>query len=147
MFCSQCGNQLVENARFCTRCGAPVAGTQQEYMPDAAPRQNRPAVDPETVLYEGVCLKRESTLRTVPGDAIINYNGLFYFGRQAFRNMTGKREPDFVVPSSEVLQITTSVKNMNSVMELHMRDGSVLEFYSPKFKKMLDAMETAVRGC
>ena len=160
MFCSKCGNQLVDNARFCTKCGAPVAaGTQgarqtniqpvamrQEYAQNAAAQPGRPAVDPETVLYQGVCLKRENTIRTLPGDAVINYNGLFYYKRQAFMNMTGKREPDFFVPSSEVMDITTSVKDMNKVMELHMRDGSVLEFYSPKFKKMLEAMETAVRG-
>lgn len=28
MFCSNCGQSLAENARFCARCGAPVGGVQ-----------------------------------------------------------------------------------------------------------------------
>ncbi|MGN0450163.1 MAG: hypothetical protein ACI4G0_07420 [Ruminococcus sp.] len=37
-----------------------------------------------------------------------------------------------------------SKKNMNNVMELHMVDNSVLEFYSPDFNKMVSAMQQSI---
>ena len=34
MFCTQCGAQLADSARFCTSCGKPVAGPAR---PEASP--------------------------------------------------------------------------------------------------------------
>lgn len=100
----------------------------------------------ETVLYQGVCLKRENSFDTVAGDCVITQVGMYYYSRKAFRDQTGKKQPDFIVYSRDVAEIRTSHKNMNKVMELYMRDGSCLEFYSPKFAKMLEAMQQAVYG-
>ena len=39
MYCSTCGNKIADDARFCSRCGAPVAGADGAGAPDtgAAP--------------------------------------------------------------------------------------------------------------
>jgi len=47
MFCSKCGKELEENARFCTGCGAAVEvldekGTTLTDAENAAPKENRP---------------------------------------------------------------------------------------------------------
>ena len=41
MFCPNCGNQLPDGTKFCTRCGAPLSGENQPaagYQPPANPR-------------------------------------------------------------------------------------------------------------
>lgn len=38
MFCSQCGTQLLDGAKFCSNCGAPVALVQPSAQPDALPK-------------------------------------------------------------------------------------------------------------
>ena len=42
MFCQNCGNQLPDGAKFCTRCGAPVASAQPP-APQPAPVPPQPA--------------------------------------------------------------------------------------------------------
>ena len=37
MFCTKCGNQLSDNARFCGKCGAPVAVHDEADAPEGAP--------------------------------------------------------------------------------------------------------------
>lgn len=152
-FCVYCGAQMEDGSRFCSKCGKPVFVAAAEpqpavenRMPEAGPAV--PPADPsqDPVLYQGVCLKRESGWTTIPGDCLITPKGLFYYRRCEFRNQIGKRQYDFWVNSADVREIRTSVKNMNKVMELYMNDGAVLEFYSPKFGKMLSAMQIAVNG-
>lgn len=38
MFCSQCGTQLSDGAKFCSNCGAPVAMAQPSAQPDVLPK-------------------------------------------------------------------------------------------------------------
>lgn len=38
MFCTKCGTELPENAKFCARCGAPVDGTPNE-IPRSSPQK------------------------------------------------------------------------------------------------------------
>lgn len=40
MFCTKCGNQLSDNARFCGKCGAPVAAHDEADAPTGAPGDN-----------------------------------------------------------------------------------------------------------
>ena len=37
MFCTACGQKLPDGAKFCTKCGAPVAKIEPRVAPDAAP--------------------------------------------------------------------------------------------------------------
>jgi phage shock protein C len=37
MFCTQCGNQLAENDRFCSKCGKPYGVPPGEYKAQAPP--------------------------------------------------------------------------------------------------------------
>lgn len=53
-FCSICGNQLEDNARFCSKCGSPIAAPTESTpaepvysTPVYAPIYNAPAVIPE----------------------------------------------------------------------------------------------------
>ena len=48
MFCSQCGKQIADHARFCNHCGSPQASPQQPYQQTAQPyRQTvQPYVQP-----------------------------------------------------------------------------------------------------
>lgn len=50
MFCQNCGNQLSDDAKFCTRCGTPVAAAQPATPQPTAPQPVQPAApsdDPE----------------------------------------------------------------------------------------------------
>ena len=123
---------------------APRTAQAAGYNTQMSPMPADPAMEP--VFYEGVCLQRLDGVRTVPGDCIITARGLFYYSREMFKKQIGKRQYDFWIDSRNVGDIRTSVKNMNKVMELYLRDGSVKEFYSPKFDQMLSAMQKAVRG-
>ena len=38
-FCSKCGNQLLDNAKFCPKCGASVAGRTVSPVPEKDPSQ------------------------------------------------------------------------------------------------------------
>lgn len=154
MFCIHCGKPNKEVARFCGYCGKPMytapaaPAAAPVFTPPKTPAPAapvRPSVDPNTVLYQGVCLKRESAAKTLPGDAVITYQGLAYYKRSSFKKTTGKKPCDFFVDSQNVASITTARKNMNDVMELHMKDGTTLEFYSPDFAAMLSAMQTAIK--
>lgn len=136
-FCVNCGAQLPDETRFCPMCGTPVS--QANAQANAAP----PDPTREQIFYDGVCLKREGMM-TVPGDCLITPSGLFYYQRSQFMKQTGKRMYSFWVNSADVVEIKTSRKNMNKVMELYLRDGTVLEFYSPKFAQMLSAMQDSV---
>ena len=40
MFCTKCGNQLSDNARFCGKCGAPVAAHDEADTPTGTPGDN-----------------------------------------------------------------------------------------------------------
>lgn len=40
MFCTKCGNQLSDNARFCGKCGAPVAAHDEADAPTGTPGDN-----------------------------------------------------------------------------------------------------------
>lgn len=56
MFCSNCGQSLAENARFCARCGAPVGGVQSTPVGGAqsgpvAPQGAQPAYPPPYPTY------------------------------------------------------------------------------------------------
>ena len=44
MFCTKCGAQLPENARFCTSCGAPVAPAKTEVSAAASAEKDLPVV-------------------------------------------------------------------------------------------------------
>lgn len=51
MFCTKCGKQLAEGARFCAYCGAPVAGAQPAAQPQPAapsPMPNNAFATPPT---------------------------------------------------------------------------------------------------
>jgi phage shock protein C len=50
MFCTQCGAQLGDSARFCTSCGQPAAGGA---LPQAEPRKLRRIVAQKKIA--GVC--------------------------------------------------------------------------------------------
>ena len=56
MFCSNCGNQIVEGAKFCGVCGAPAAEvTQQTNVQDQPNTQTAPVSEPvyeQTFYYE-----------------------------------------------------------------------------------------------
>ena len=56
MFCSNCGNQIVEGAKFCGVCGAPAAEvTQQTNVQDQQNTQTAPVSEPvyeQTFYYE-----------------------------------------------------------------------------------------------
>lgn len=54
MFCTHCGKELFENARFCQACGAPVVGTQPpSRVADPLPVKRVEAVVPdEQALFE-----------------------------------------------------------------------------------------------
>ncbi|HHW94097.1 MAG TPA: zinc ribbon domain-containing protein [Clostridiaceae bacterium] len=135
-YCTKCGKQLPADYAFCTKCGTALG--------NAAPAQNT-SQDQQTVLYQGVCLQRLSGMTTVPGDAIITPQGLFYYKRSKFSKQIGNKPCDLFVDSRNVANIQQSYKNMNQVMQLTMNDGSVLEFYSPKFSQMFAAMNEAIR--
>lgn len=53
MYCDQCGTELVEGARFCSQCGAPVAGQESEDIDRTTAAIDVGALDPTTTL-EGV---------------------------------------------------------------------------------------------
>lgn len=56
MFCTQCGAQVGDSARFCTSCGKPVAGSvRPEAAPvfAAAPRRLRRIISQKKIA--GVC--------------------------------------------------------------------------------------------
>jgi len=38
MFCKNCGEQISEGGKFCTKCGTPVAAQQQPAMPSQTPQ-------------------------------------------------------------------------------------------------------------
>lgn len=97
------------------------------------------------ILYKGICLKRENAIDTIAGDAVITYQGLFYYKRSGFSCKIGKAPCDFFINSKEISYIEISKKNMNNVMELHMVNNSVLEFYSPDFNKMVSAMQQSIK--
>ncbi|WP_020424316.1 MULTISPECIES: zinc-ribbon domain-containing protein [Enorma] len=40
MFCTACGQKLPDGAKFCTKCGAPVAKIEPRVAPDAAPARD-----------------------------------------------------------------------------------------------------------
>ena len=50
MFCSYCGNQLPEDAVFCTQCGAKVS-TSHTDVPPATAHQQAVSIAPEMVKY------------------------------------------------------------------------------------------------
>ena len=150
-YCAKCNIQFPTDTAFCVNCGtplgnsAPVQNTQaQNAYPQNIQAQNSD-MDKNTVLYEGVCLQRLSGFTTVPGDAVITPQGLFYYKRSMFSKQIGKRPCDFFVDSRDVVNIQQNSKNMNQVMMLTMVDGSVLEFYSPNFPQMFAAMNEAIR--
>jgi phage shock protein C len=51
MFCTQCGTQIADSARFCTACGKPVGAPEPAYA--AAPRRLRRIVSEKKIA--GVC--------------------------------------------------------------------------------------------
>ena len=51
MYCTHCGKELFENARFCQACGTPVAGVQAP-PPAEAPVPTVTVVPDETALFE-----------------------------------------------------------------------------------------------
>lgn len=81
---------------------------------------------------------------TIAGDTVITYQGLFYYKRSGFSCKIGKAPCDFFINSKDIRSIEISKKNMNNVMELHMFDNSVFEFYSPDFNKMVTAMRQSI---
>lgn len=49
MFCSTCGNQIPDNARFCNACGAPVASQAAPAVASAAPAPVTPLAPAQPV--------------------------------------------------------------------------------------------------
>ncbi|MBQ3330539.1 MAG: discoidin domain-containing protein [Ruminococcus sp.] len=83
MFCNKCGTQLKENARFCPKCGSPVAATRREPVferntPQPTPAAPRPRSGVSTVLI---------VLIAVFGTALIAAVGILVYTLSA-RNIT-----------------------------------------------------------
>lgn len=58
-YCSGCGNQLLEGARFCASCGAPTSATTTGAV------QQRESTNAETIFYEDSSGALVSTSRAV----------------------------------------------------------------------------------
>ena len=67
MFCPKCGNQLEENALFCSSCGAKMEDfqTAAEATPEEAPAQETPVVEDTPVAAEPAAPKKPPFWETI----------------------------------------------------------------------------------
>lgn len=65
MFCTNCGNELKEGARFCPRCGTPIASTPSD-VPSAAQAPTTPV---DTAAQAAVDASAPATTATAPAAA------------------------------------------------------------------------------
>lgn len=64
MFCTKCGNELKEGAKFCTKCGTPIDGAKEVEAPVEVPiRATNEDIDPE---FSNVAPKRAIDKPTAP---------------------------------------------------------------------------------
>lgn len=126
MFCSNCGNKLEDNAKFCSSCGSPV-GAQT-----SAPEQ----IEDEIILMQGLCNRVKSPLVVQNGNAILTNKRFVYLKHSlaktlvigAFVNLT-KGSYDFDIQNSDIASIEDGRQGISKTIIINTKSGEKYNFY------------------
>lgn len=126
MYCSNCGNQLADGARFCSSCGAPVSGQ---------PAPTEQAGD-EIIIMQGLCNRVKSPLLVQNGNAMLTNKRFIYLKHSLAKifvigaavNLT-KGSYDFDIPISNIESIEDGRQGISKTIIINTKNGEKYNFY------------------
>lgn len=162
MFCTECGNQVPENARFCTKCGkalaqtAPQPAAQPMYQPapqyaaQPAPQYTpQPAVEPKKVDVTVIYPDGKSdvgTLLIYPTEIVVIRKSrfmLYAFGFLGY--LLDKGKETLRLPVSQVAFAKREQAGLNkNAFRITMNNGESFQFFLNNPKKNLPYLEAVI---
>lgn len=140
MFCIQCGTRIPDNAKFCSKCGAPQG--------DAAAMAGVPAdqaAPAESLVMRGAGQVIKSAILANTGEVVLTTQKLSFYkgGTIVAAQVLMRGTLQFELPLTEVAEVVRAKKGLVPTIRLVKKDGSDLHF---NFIKQMDAWEAALRS-
>ena len=139
MFCTQCGTQLPDGAKFCSNCGAHLDAA-------AAPSATAAQPGPEAILMQGAGQVMKSAVLANTGSFVLTNQRLIFSkgGNIVMGKVLTEGKFAFEVPLNEIVQVERSKKGLVSTIRLVKRDGSDLPLCFLKAEPWLVSPQSAV---
>ncbi len=137
MFCKHCGQQLDDNAAFCSGCGNPVGANPKAVQANyAAPPPAREAQG-ETVLAEGKCqFSKNGSFLAPQGSVAFTDTRIIHYKHGVAKLMVlgmlshlTQGKYDFEIPYSAVVSVKEGRQMLSRYLDIHMADGKRHRIY------------------
>jgi hypothetical protein len=126
MYCSNCGKELIEGAKFCPNCAAQVGQVSNQSQDNQK----------EIVIKEGLCNRVKSKLYVQNGHGLLT-NKRFIYAKHSLAkiavmgvlvNLT-KGDYDFAIPISEIVSLSEGKQGVSKTIIINTKSGKSYNFY------------------
>ena len=124
MFCTNCGRQLPDTAKFCSECG---------YSINSSEIQNG---QEEKVIKEGLCNRVKSKFFVQNGHGILT-NKRFIYSKHSLAKIAGmgvlvnltKGDQDFDIPIADIAELKEGKQGISKTIIIVTKTGEEYNFY------------------